>query len=300
MENIFEDVSDYIVVINENKIIKFCNKKFAEKLNYKKEEVIDMNLEDDLLCNSKLFCNIKDSYKLLNENDNIYSFRSKEKCIESFIGKVYKTKWNSEEAYLMRFDPKKYDDKEKNDNIINNLERDLKLAVNKYEGAEAKISMLLNTTTDLLGFLDKNGRIIRFSQEWHKCLGWTEDDLKNIAWQDLFHPDEKDEVIARARASKINGNLCEGTNRCRCKNGEYKIIYWKGIYVYDLEIFVGSGSDITEEKKYESESKKYEEAFHAELIKNELFTNMSHEFKTPLNIIFSAVQLIGHGIKSNQ
>ncbi|WP_055276583.1 sensor histidine kinase [Clostridium disporicum] len=46
--------------------------------------------------------------------------------------------------------------------------------------------------------------------------------------------------------------------------------------------------------------KKYEEAFHAELIKNELFTNMSHEFKTPLNIIFSAVQLIGHGIKSNQ
>ena len=300
MENIFEDVSDYIVVINENKIIKFCNIKFAEKLNYKKEEVIDMNLEDDLLCNSKLFCNIKDSYKLLNENDNIYSFRSKEKCIESFIGKVYKTKWNSEEAYLMRFDPKKYDDKEKNDNIINNLERDLKLAVNKYEGAEAKISMLLNTTTDLLGFLDKNGRIIRFSQEWHKCLGWTEDDLKNIAWQDLFHPDEKDEVIARARASKMNGNLCEGTNRCRCKNGEYKIIYWKAIYVYDLGIFVGSGSDITEEKKYESESKKYEEAFHAELIKNELFTNMSHEFKTPLNIIFSAVQLIGHGIKSNQ
>ena len=37
MENIFEDVSDYIVVINENKIIKFCNIKFAEKLNYKKE-----------------------------------------------------------------------------------------------------------------------------------------------------------------------------------------------------------------------------------------------------------------------
>ena len=128
---------------------------------------------------------------------------------------------------MIRFNPNKYDDKDKNDNIINKLDRDLKLAVNKYERAEAKISVLLNTTTDLLGFLDKNGRIIRFSQEWHKCLGWTEDDLKNIAWQDLFHPDEKDEVIARARASKINGNLCEGTNRCRCKNGEYKMILLK-------------------------------------------------------------------------
>lgn len=300
MENIFEDVSDYIVVINESKIIKFCNKKFAEKLKYKAEEVIDMNLEEDLLYNSKLFWNIKYSYKLLNENDNIYSFRSKEKCIESFIGKVYKTKWNSEEAYLMRFDPKKYDDKEKNDNIINNLERDLKLAVNKYEGAEAKISMLLNTTTDLLGFLDKQGRIIRVSQEWQKCLGWTDEDLKNIMWQDLFHPDEKNNVIAMARVSKIDGKLFEGTNRCRCKNGEYKIIYWKGIYIKEWEIFVGSGSDITEEKKYESESKKYEEAFHIELIKNEFFTNMSHEFKTPLNITFSALQLIEHGIKNNQ
>lgn len=36
---------------------------------------------------------------------------------------------------------------------------------------------------------------------------------------------------------------------------------------------------LLKKKKYESESKKYEEAFHAELIKNELFTNMSHEFK---------------------
>lgn len=29
------------------------------------------------------------------------------------------------------------------------------------------------------------------------------------------------------------------------------------------------------------------------------FSNMSHEFKTPLNIIFSALQLIEHGIKNN-
>lgn len=28
--------------------------------------------------------------------------------------------------------------------------------------------------------------------------------------------------------------------------------------------------------------------------------NMSHEFKTPLNITFSALQLIEHGIKNNQ
>ncbi|WP_196000369.1 ATP-binding protein [Clostridium sp. 1001271B_151109_B4] len=300
MENIFEDISDYIVVVNESKIIKFCNKKFVEKLKYKKEEIIGRNLEEDLLYNSKLLWNIKHSYKVLNENDNIYSFKSKENCIESFIGKVYKTKWNNEEAYLMRFDPKKYDDKEKSDNIINDLDRDLKLAINKYEGAEAKISMLLNTTIDLLGFLDEQGRILRVNQEWQKCLGWTDEDLKNIKWQDLFHPDEKNQVIAMARASKKEGEICEGTNRCRCKNGEYKIIYWKGIYINKWGIFVGSGSDITEEKKYESESKKYEEAFHAELIKNEFFTNMSHEFKTPLNIIFSALQLIEHGIKNNQ
>ena len=56
MEKIFEDVSDYIVVINESKIIKFCNKKFAEKLKYKAEEVIDMNLEDVDLEIDYIYC----------------------------------------------------------------------------------------------------------------------------------------------------------------------------------------------------------------------------------------------------
>ena len=87
------------------------------------------------------------------------------------------------------------------------------------------------------------------------------------------------------------------------ENGEYKIFNWSCMYIKEQQIYISSASDITEEKRYESESKKYEEAFHKEVVKNEFFSNMSHEFKTPLNIITALITLFGisfnTGIKNN-
>ena len=39
-----------------------------------------------------------------------------------------------------------------------------------------------------------------------------------------------------------------------------------------------------------------EESLHVENIKNEFFANISHEFKTPLNIILASLQVINHNI----
>ena len=47
------------------------------------------------------------------------------------------------------------------------------------------------------------------------------------------------------------------------ENGEYKIFNWSCMYIKEQQIYISSASDITEEKRYESESKKYEEAFQA-------------------------------------
>lgn len=58
--------------------------------------------------------------------------------------------------------------------------------------------------------------------------------------------------------------------------------------------------DITERKKIEASLKKtleenkllLEKMMHLDKVKTEFFTNMSHEFKTPLNIIYGIVQLL--------
>ncbi|MGL4911025.1 MAG: ATP-binding protein [Romboutsia sp.] len=54
-----------------------------------------------------------------------------------------------------------------------------------------------------------------------------------------------------------------------------------------------------EQKKFEEEKIKLEEAVKIESVKNEFFANISHEFKTPLNIILGTMQLIRKNIEQD-
>ena len=56
--------------------------------------------------------------------------------------------------------------------------------------------------------------------------------------------------------------------------------------------------DITEEKKIKEEKIAYEKAIELEGMKSEFFSNISHEFKTPLNIILATMQVINKNIES--
>ena len=70
--------------------------------------------------------------------------------------------------------------------------------------------------------------------------------------------------------------------------------------LYTIEnIIITTGRDITEEKRLEVEKKLMEEALHVESVKNEFFANISHEFKTPLNIILISLQVIGQNLNNN-
>ena len=68
-------------------------------------------------------------------------------------------------------------------------------------------------------------------------------------------------------------------------------------YLKDKNVFMSTGIDVTSRKEVEVEKKKLEEAIHLESIRNEFFGNISHEFKTPLNIILGIVQLIDKNIE---
>ena len=57
-----------------------------------------------------------------------------------------------------------------------------------------------------------------------------------------------------------------------------------------------TGRDLTESIKMREKIKELEKAVEIESIRNEFFANISHEFKTPLNIILTTMQLIVQNI----
>jgi signal transduction histidine kinase len=87
------------------------------------------------------------------------------------------------------------------------------------------------------------------------------------------------------------------TIRYLCKNGEYIWLEISLKYIKNRNIYLITGKDITKRKNIEKEKKKLEEAVQLESIRNEFFANISHEFKTPLNIILGTIQLIERNIE---
>ena len=68
MKEVLENVNNYVVIIDENEIIKFCNEKFAKKINYSKDELLEGKITEKLLYKNHFFYNIKNSFKILNES----------------------------------------------------------------------------------------------------------------------------------------------------------------------------------------------------------------------------------------
>lgn len=69
-------------------------------------------------------------------------------------------------------------------------------------------------------------------------------------------------------------------------------------YIYNINILKTNENniififyDVTEEKKIEAIKKEYEKKMLEEKIKNDFLSNISHDIKTPINVIYSATQL---------
>lgn len=183
---------------------------------------------------------------------------------------------------------------EKLRNIIINrlLSKELKEEINKRIESEKELELFLETANDLYGILDKTGVFKKITKQWTEILGWNEYDIIGKDPIPFVHKDYIEEVIKVVNTARSTRNSVIYTCRIKCKNGDYKIIEWNWKYLNHEGDIIVSGKDKTEELRLDSYRKRLEKEVESENLKTEFFTNMSHEFKTPLNIILTTVQVI--------
>lgn len=177
------------------------------------------------------------------------------------------------------------------------LSQELKLENQKRKESEEELSLYLDVSADLKATSNIHGYIIKANDSWEKVLGWSKAEIKAMHYSDLIHPDDISILEYLYDSNYISEEIKYLTIRLLCKNNTYKWIELSLKYVKDKNVFMSTGIDVTSRKEVEVEKKKLEEAIHLESIRNEFFGNISHEFKTPLNIILGIVQLIDKNIE---
>ena len=177
------------------------------------------------------------------------------------------------------------------------LSQELKLENQKRKESEEELSLYLDVSVDLKATLNIHGCIIKANDSWEKVLGWSKAEIKAMHYSDLIHPDDISILEFLYDPNYIVEEIKHLTIRFLCKDNSYKWIELSAKYVKDKNVFIFTGIDVTKRKEVEEEKKKLEETIQLESIRNEFFGNISHEFKTPLNIILGIVQLIDKNIE---
>lgn len=158
--------------------------------------------------------------------------------------------------------------------------------------AEEDKSLFFDTTTELIGVIDCKGIVKEMGGECTNTLGWTKEEAQSASILKIIHKEDLEVIRESVEKAKKSNEVMTCTIRLLTKFGGYRWISCRYRYIKERAVFTCSGRDITEEKKRQEENHRLEEMIALEEVKNEFFTNMSHEFKTPLNIILSTLQLL--------
>ena len=173
----------------------------------------------------------------------------------------------------------------------------------ELEISEEKFRFIAENTTDLICQHDLNGVFTYVSNSAKDIIGYLPDELVGENPYDNIHPDDILELKKRHQNILSDKQLNTSTFRFRTKNNSYVWLEIISKIITDIDNnLIGiqtSSRDITERINAEQEVKM---ALQKERELNELksgfVTMASHQFRTPLTVIYSNIELLNYKIAS--
>ena len=281
-----EDLLDAIPIAlwlkNNNGQYIYVNKHFCDSVQLSKEEILGKKRSELNTDYTNLFFDksdeeiLNDDIEHLGENEILINNTSK--WIKSFRSSITRSSCN-EKATV---------------GIFNDISSQKNNSINKYLKLENELQLFLDTATDLYCILNYDGTFEKVNSKFFKYLGWSDNELYKMKYDELIHPDDYNNSLL-CRLNSEDSDIHKGyglINRYRCKNGEYKYLCWNWSRMVSGEHIIMTAKDITNEIQLKHERDKFKKNYELETLKTNFFANISHEFRTPINIILTTIQLL--------
>lgn len=285
-EEFFNKLQDYILILSKDNKVVFCNNKLLKRLGYTLEESKNLYIND--IVEEQNFKDIEVCTLRLKNNSTkctIYKFEENDKeCFSYYIIKEKITK-----NRIIRY-KNLSSEFESNNRLLKKLDDEIR----SKKSIEEELKVFLDISADFMGMIDLEGNFLNLNDKCADVLGWSREELIEKTWRGIVCEEDYNytEQLLRELVIRNDGKIVTEINRYKCKDGSVKWLQWNLKYLSDMKAIVGTVKDLTQKIEDEEQKEQYEKELQLEKLRNEFFMNMSHEFKTPINIILSAMQLI--------
>lgn len=270
-------IADQQLLLSEE-ALKFSNERYELVAKATKDGIWDWDIENDKLSGNAIFC----SMLCLNENEksNYKHFSErvhpgdKDKLLKNF-----RTAVSKKETLLM--EEFRFMDKEGNYRIIYDrayiLYKEnvayrmlgamqditaMKETENKLLLEKELSDSIINSLPGIFYLFNKEGKYLRWNNNFENVSGYTSNEIKKIHPLDLFTSEDK-EIISK----KINNVFNRGSDiveaNFKCKSGKLIPYYFTGMSIKyeDEDCLLGVGLDISEKIKSQKELFESEQKF---------------------------------------